>query len=171
MKTIRLITVVTSSVIASLTGCASITGDTTQMLRIETKAQSGQDVDGADCELSNEYGSYKTKTPGSVMVRKSSTDLFIRCSKAENPAASANAISRANGGMWGNIIFGGGVGAIIDHNKGTAYNYPVWMQLKFGEVLTFDRTDDKDGMPSFGRSTNKTIEPDASAKPIAQATN
>jgi hypothetical protein len=32
------------------------------------------------------------------------------------------AISRANAGMAGNIIFGGGIGAIIDHNKGTAYS-------------------------------------------------
>jgi hypothetical protein len=26
--------------------------------------------------------------------------------------------------MWGNIIIGGGIGAIVDHNNGSAYDYP-----------------------------------------------
>ena len=60
------------------------------------------------------------------------------------------AISRANAGMAGNIIFGGGIGAIIDHNKGTAYTYPTWIQLIFGKTLVFDRSAEKDGQPVLG---------------------
>ncbi len=53
-------------------------------------------------------------------------------------------------GMAGNIIFGGGIGAIIDHNKGTAYTYPTWIQLIFGKTLVFDRSAEKDGQPVLG---------------------
>ena len=53
-------------------------------------------------------------------------------------------------GMAGNIIFGGGIGAIIDHNKGTAYTYPTWVQLVFGKTLVFDRSAEKDGQPVMG---------------------
>ena len=52
--------------------------------------------------------------------------------------------------MWGNIILGGGIGAVIDHNKGTAYSFPVWMQLAFGKTLVFDRSTEKEGRPTLG---------------------
>ena len=67
-------------------------------------------------------------------------------------------ISRANAGLAGNIIFGGGIGAIIDHNKGTAYTYPTWVQLVFGQTLVFDRSTEKEGTPVTG-----TIPPVAKA--------
>jgi hypothetical protein len=41
--------------------------------------------------------------------------------------------------MWGNIIFGGGVGAIIDHNKGTGYDYPDQLPVKMGESVVVDK--------------------------------
>lgn len=83
-------------------------------------------------------------------MRRSSKDLDIVCKHPENPDASARAISRANAGMFGNIILGGGIGAIIDHNKGTAYTYPTWVQLVFGKTLVFDRNAEKEGKPALG---------------------
>jgi hypothetical protein len=41
--------------------------------------------------------------------------------------------------MFGNIIFGGGIGAIIDHSKGTGYDYPDNLPVKMGEVITVDK--------------------------------
>jgi hypothetical protein len=52
------------------------------------------------------------------------------------------------GSMFGNIIFGGGIGAIIDHNKGTGYDYPDNLPVKMGEAITVDR-----------REQNAPIEP------------
>ena len=49
------------------------------------------------------------------------------------------------------IILGGGIGAIIDHNKGTAYTYPTWIQLVPGKTLVFDRSDEKEGEPVQGK--------------------
>lgn len=34
--------------------------------------------------------------------------------------------------MFGNIIFGGGIGAVIDHNTGSAYEYPTLIQVVMG---------------------------------------
>ncbi|WP_295959458.1 hypothetical protein [Rhodoferax sp.] len=36
---------------------------------------------------------------------------------------------------------------IVDHNRGTAYTYPTWIQLVFGKTLAFDRRDEKEGHP------------------------
>ena len=78
-------------------------------------------------------------------------DLKIKCGKEGQPLGAATAISRANGRMFGNILLGGGIGAIIDHNKGTAYNYPGWLQVTMGESLLFDRMDQTDeGIPHLG---------------------
>ena len=83
-----------------------------------------------------------------MQIRRSSKDLDIVCKTAEQNDATGRAISRANGGMFGNIILGGGIGAIIDHNKGTAYTYPTWIQLIFGKSLVFDRSAEKEGQPT-----------------------
>jgi len=103
-----------------------------------------------DCKYENDYGSQTVKTPGTAQVRRSSKDLQIVCLKDGNADAKGTAISRANGGMAGNILFGGGIGAIIDHNKGTAYTYPEWLRLVTDRQTTFDRRDDKDGAPNIG---------------------
>ena len=36
--------------------------------------------------------------------------------------------------MFGNIILGGGVGAIIDHNNGSAYEYPALIKIFMGRM-------------------------------------
>jgi hypothetical protein len=71
--------------------------------------------------------------------------------------------------MWGNIILGGGVGAIIDHNKGTAYTYPSWIQLVFGKTLIFDRTTEKDGMPTPGTEPTAAAPAPTAASATASA--
>jgi uncharacterized protein YceK len=133
-----------------LGGCASVVNDSTHPMKVETKTQAGELVSGAECKLTNDYGTLTVKSGDSTQVRRSSKDLDIVCRDPKSPDASARAISRANGGMWGNIILGGGIGAIIDHNKGTAYTYPTWVQLVFGKTLVFDRNDEKDGQPAPG---------------------
>ena len=136
--------------VLALGGCASVVNDTTHPIKVETKTQAGALVPGADCRLTNDYGTFTVKSGDTTQVRRSSKDLDIVCKDPANPEATARAVSRANGGMWGNIILGGGVGAIIDHNKGTAYTYPTWVQLVFGQSLVFDRSSEKEGQPVLG---------------------
>ena len=129
-------------------GCASIVNDVTHPIKIETKTETGEIVAGAECTLSNERVSQIMKSGELANVRRSNTDLKIECKHTAQPDAVATATSRVNGSMFGNIILGGGIGAIIDHNRGTAYTYPTWIQLIFGRALVFDRRDEKEGQPT-----------------------
>ncbi|HEX7633843.1 MAG TPA: hypothetical protein VF427_01025, partial [Noviherbaspirillum sp.] len=132
------------------TGCASIVNDSNQPIKLETKTTDGQAVSGASCTLSNDYGTVNAKSGDTVSIHRSSKDLDITCTHPDNPNATARAISRANAGLAGNILLGGGIGAIIDHNKGTAYTYPTWIQLVFGKTMVFDRSSEKEGLPVVG---------------------
>ncbi|MDP1740256.1 hypothetical protein [Polaromonas sp.] len=145
---IRLLAIVVAAV--AVTGCASIVNDSTNPVRFETFNTSGVEIKDAECKLENDYGTQTVKTPATVNVRRSSKDLQVTCVKAGETDGRGVAISRANAGFAGNIIFGGGIGAIIDHNKGTAYTYPQWVRVVMGKLLTFDRRADVDGQPNRG---------------------
>jgi hypothetical protein len=132
------------------TGCASILNDTSQPMKIETRRADGTLVSGADCQLTNDYGPASARSGATVQVRRSSKDLDIVCKDPAQADAVGRAISRANAGLAGNILIGGGIGALIDHSKGTAYTYPTWVQLTFGKTLVFDRREEKEGQPLAG---------------------
>ena len=138
-------------------GCASVVNDVTHPIKVETKTEAGEIVAGAECTLSNERASQVIKSGEIANVRRSNTDLKIECKHPAKLDAVATATSRANGGMFGNIILGGGIGAIIDHNRGTAYTYPTWLQLIFGRALIFDRRDEKEGQPTPSVETSVAV--------------
>lgn len=155
-------TVILAVCIAS-TGCASVMNDTTHSMKVETRTDAGQPVTGADCKLTNDRGSFSVRSGDTTQIRRSNTDVDIVCTHPENRVASARAISRANAGMFGNILIGGGIGAIIDHNQGTAYTYPTWVQLVYGKSLVFDRNDQKEDQPTPGTDTGMAPSLGASA--------
>lgn len=134
----------------SLIGCASITKDANQPIRVETYNKESQMVEDVKCTAKNERGEWTTKTPGSLVVHRSGQNLEIKCMKDNQPSGFATLISRANGGMWGNILLGGGIGAIVDHNKGTAYSYPDWIKVILGDNLVFDRKNNEDNQMMTG---------------------
>ncbi|CAN5172361.1 hypothetical protein BH11PSE10_BH11PSE10_12920 [soil metagenome] len=135
-----------------LFGCASVSNGTTGTVRLETVSKTGTPIEGAQCSLTNDTGSVSLTTPGSVVVHRSSSDLKIDCRKADQPAGSAVAISRVTGSMFGNILLGGGIGAIVDHSNGSAYNYPEWMKIVLGDNLVFDRKDFVTGAPTQAKA-------------------
>jgi hypothetical protein len=98
----------------------------------------------ANCQLKNDRGSWDAKAPSNVTVRKSGEDLEVTCKKEGMPDGILKAISRAAGSMFGNIVFGGGIGAIIDHSKGTGYDYPNMLPVKMGEAVVVDKRDEKE---------------------------
>lgn len=149
--------VLLAAVTALSTGCATIVNDSAQPIKVETRSESGQMITGADCTLTNDFGSFTGKSGEVVSVHRSSKDLDITCKHPSNPDATARAVSRANAGLAGNILIGGGIGAIIDHTKGTAYTYPTWLQLVFGKTLVFDRSGEKDGAPVAGIEPQTTV--------------
>jgi len=130
-----------------LAGCASVLNDSTHAVKVEAKSPDGDFVVGADCKLTNDRGTFAVKSGDTALVRRSSKDLDIACVRPDSPDARGRAISRVNGAMFGNIILGGAIGAVVDHSRGTAYTYPTWVQLVFGKSLVFDRAAEKEGQP------------------------
>jgi hypothetical protein len=153
----KAILVIASAAVVGLSGCASIVNDSTNPVRLETYSKDGTEIKDMECKLENDYGPMTVKTPGTVKVHRSSKDLQIVCTKTGELDAKGAAVSRANAGLAGNIIFGGGIGAIIDHNKGTAYTYPEWIRLVAGSLLSFDRRADKEGTPNLGSASEAAV--------------
>jgi hypothetical protein len=126
-------------------GCASVTQGTTHSLRIETVTDKGVDIADASCTLTNDTGTTVARSGRSTIVRRSSKDLEISCSSSGQPEASGKLTSRANIGLAGNVLLGGAIGAVVDHNTGAAYTYPSWVRLVFGRYAVFDRRDEIEG--------------------------
>jgi hypothetical protein len=122
---------------AFVTGCSTLTGEGTgQSLSVMTYTADNKDLVGAQCELKNDEGAWKAVTPATVMVHRSNKDLMVKCTMSGLPDARANVVSKTKANMFGNIIFGGGIGAIIDHNNGSAYSYPPVLKLIMGQDST-----------------------------------
>jgi hypothetical protein len=129
-------------------GCATITGSETQNISLQALDSSGAAVAEAECKLSNDKGSWRAKPPTITMVTRSAEDLVVQCEADRQQPGIVRAISRVNAGMFGNIIFGDGIGAIIDHSKGTAYDYPSMLRVVFGISQVVDRQNEKGDVPA-----------------------
>lgn len=140
----RLAYLVVVLIALSAGGCATITSSEYQPVSISTYDSKGAPLQKVRCQLQNDKGSWELQAPGYAQVHRSSEDLLVQCRKDGHPDGSARAVSRVAAGMFGNIVFGGGVGALIDHTKGTGYNYPDALNIRMGSAMVFDRRDADD---------------------------
>lgn len=128
-------TVFLLSLTALNSGCSTLSGSgTSQPVSVQTFNSEGKEVDGANCDMTNDEGTWFVVTPGSSVIRRSNKDLMIACRKAGLDVGTANVVSRTKGNMWGNVILGGGIGAVIDHNNGSAYEYPGLIKIFMGRA-------------------------------------
>ncbi|RKP48289.1 hypothetical protein D7S89_13275 [Trinickia fusca] len=116
------------------TGCATVTGGTTQNVSVKTQ-KNAADVAGADCTLSNSRGSWTVATPGTVSVHRAKDDLNIHCSKdGERDIIMAVKSRTRTGTIVGNVVLLG-VGALVldgvDKANGSAYAYPETITASF----------------------------------------
>jgi hypothetical protein len=103
-----------------LQGCASIVSGTSQTLSVDTPG-----CGGARCELSNDKGKYFVpSTPGTVTISRSYNNLQIICSREGATSDPLSVASSTKGMAFGNILFGGVIGAGVDIGTGAAYDYP-----------------------------------------------
>lgn len=123
-----------------LLGCASITGNTNQNVSVQTKEPTGSEVIGANCELSNSKGKWFVVTPGTVGIHRSNDDIQVLCRKDGYEPGRNGIVSETKGMMFGNIIFGGGIGAIVDHSSGAAYEYPSLFQILMSRLQNSEKT-------------------------------
>jgi uncharacterized protein YceK len=122
MKVIQIVCLAAMLVAGTiLTGCASIVNGTHQSVSVHTGT-----IPGATCELENNKGKwFVNQTPGSVTVQRSYKDLVITCQKRNHRNALTRVASKTKGMAFGNIVFGGVIGAGVDMANGAAYDYPV----------------------------------------------
>lgn len=149
------------------TGCSSITGSDMQSLSLTAVGTDGKPIDKAECVLDNDKGHWTATTPGFVMVRRSAEDLTVTCKKPEMSDGVLKAVSRAAGSMFGNIIFGGGVGALIDHSNGKGYNYPDLLPVQMGMSVIVDRR--VQDAQTQAQSGNTPTPPGQTAMPVIAA--
>lgn len=128
----RITTLLISIALTSLTGCASIVNGQNQSLSVETRAEGGGMVSGANCKLSNNKGTWYVTTPGSTTVNRSYEDLAVRCDRANLEPGLASVKSSTKGMAFGNILFGGIIGAGVDISTGAAYDYPALITVAMG---------------------------------------
>jgi len=152
------------SILLLCTGCASITGSKNQPVSVQA-SHNGQVLDGIDCTLVNDKGVWYVKAPGSTVVQKSGQDLVVTCNKQGLPQGVATYASSANGGVWGNILFGGLIGFAVDASSGAAFDYPTSMGVQMGQVIrlepskvdkttqTMDDNDPRNNIPLMQAST------------------
>lgn len=107
---------------SQLFGCATITGSDTQPIAVTTVCE-GQISLASTCVLSNDKGKWSMTTPGQTQINKSYGDLQVQC---QNQGSTGNAsfISKSNGGAWGNLLLGGGIGYAFDAGGGAGFDYP-----------------------------------------------
>lgn len=106
----------------SLAACASITGGRYQNVAVEARA-ADQKVT-ADCTLSNGRGMVHVVTPATAVVRRSSQNLNVTCQKDGRQIAQQSYESNLRGMLWGNLLFGGLIGIVVDFSNGAAHHYP-----------------------------------------------
>jgi hypothetical protein len=157
--------------IALVGGCATVTGDPTQIVHVETLDERGQPIEGMRCHLSNASSDYFGDSPlFNLEVHRSSSDLKINCRLGDR-IAEGRAVSRSGlrGGITGavNLMMPGGSGMmVIDHFTGYRYAYPAWVQVRIGQKLVFDASDDIAGQPSAGVGRQVEKPAPAKAKPV-----
>ena len=139
----RFLSLVIVGLLGLVSGCATITTSEMQSVSVTAHTDAGQPVEKAHCTLRNDKGVWQIDSPGFVSIQRSAEDLLVECKKENLPDGFVRAISRVAGAMFGNIIFGGGIGAIIDHAKGTGYNYPDALPVKMGQSVIVDKRDER----------------------------
>jgi hypothetical protein len=138
-----------------LQGCASITGTTNQTVSVQTRETAGGEVSGAACELTNSKGKWFVTTPGSVGIHRSNDDIHVICRKDGFEPGRNSIVSETKGMMFGNILFGGGIGAIVDHNSGAAYEYPTLFQIMMRKLSSASLESNAEPQKTIGQPNPK----------------
>jgi hypothetical protein len=123
-------------IIQSLAGCASIVSGTNQPVSVETRAENGMNVVGANCKLTNNKGTWFATTPASVTVNRSYEALQVRCDHKAHTPGELTVNSSTKGMAFGNILFGGPLGVGVDMATGAAYDYPNLISVTMGRAST-----------------------------------
>lgn len=110
--------------VLAVTGCASIASGTTQQVTIISTP------DGAICDVSRQgMMLQRAIIPTSPMIQKSKYDLSVQCSKTGYQNTILANKSGVEPWIFGNLIFGGLIGVLIDVSSGAQNHYDTLMSV------------------------------------------
>ena len=104
-----------------------------QSIFLETNKQ-GQKTAHAECQLTNDKGTWYVKIPGSVTVNRSLQNMTIGCTKEAEEKGAAVFKSSTKAMAFGNVIFGGPLGVGVDMATAAAYDYPSLIFIELGQL-------------------------------------
>lgn len=166
MNKINLVVLASISLLGS--GCASIVSGQNQSISVETRSKQGQAVMSANCKLSNNKGTWFVTSPGSVSVRRSFEDMLINCEKENQEPGLASVKSSTKAMAFGNIIFGGVIGAGVDIASGAAYDYPTMITVLMGDKITVNAPSPDQPKETPPQATAGTVSPVAANASAAE---
>ncbi len=149
--------VLAAVVVTALSGCATLTGEATQKLTIQTVDAEDRVVDGMSCLVTNSFAEYVGVTPMfDMQVRRSSSPLIVECRRDGKPLARAVVVSRAVNIAPLQLLLPGGTSMMaLDHFSGFMYAYPRWIRVQVGADMVFDRRDERARNPTPGLVTRQ----------------
>jgi hypothetical protein len=106
-----------------MSACASIVSGTDSTTYIETKP-----VD-ARCRLHGQDFTREVNTPTSVPLPAKASPITVECSAEGYQRSMQQLESSMDGWVFGNIIFGGIIGGVIDVARGAGKKYPPQFQV------------------------------------------
>lgn len=126
MTTPRLAAWVAALALPLIGGCATLTTSSSQTVTLTT------DPAGAACTFRREgkVVGIINPTPGSLMVSKSHTTIDVACVKDGYVDAVGSVGSRFQAMTFGNILFGGIVGVVIDAASGATAEYEPQITIR-----------------------------------------
>jgi hypothetical protein len=117
----RLVTITALAAVVLLgSGCATLTKGTSQTVTVNT------DPPGAVCTLTRDAKplAVVNPTPGSISIAKSSGAIAVICKKDKFQDAAGTLSSEFQAMTFGNILFGGLIGVVVDAASGATHEYP-----------------------------------------------
>ena len=103
----------------AISGCSSIVNEKSTGINIEAPGC----PDGTECTLKHKKG-HNARVPTHVTIPKSDDPLHIECRTSDGRIYVNAAESRMGAMIWGNVVFGGGIGAIVDAHTDAHRIYP-----------------------------------------------
>ncbi len=117
--------------IATLPGCATMMEGTGQSVSVATTPP------GASCEMGRAGTKLGTinPTPGSLRIDKSKNDIELTCTKDGYQQAKVTSSPNFTWATFGNLIFGGIPGAVVDAATGANYKYPSEIKVELAPTI------------------------------------
>ena len=120
-------------------GCASIVSDTDSVTYIQT------DPEHARCELHGQDFTRVINTPNSISLPSEASPITVACQAVGYKNTTQVVKGHYDGWIWGNILFGGIIGAAIDGSRGAGKKFPPQVTI----ILEPERFADEDQRDTF----------------------